>query len=241
MTDSMLGSDEREGLEMQIEAARALGRLAHAMVGHVANDAELREITESADRLAAAIEQEPRRDRSLEIQSSPRFAAALAGSSLSRIIPEGALVDLFQDSPVSGSANPFGMGLRIRRAGDEAIGSVSLAPGWEGAPGRGHGGIVAALIDETIGGLLPIIGTMAFTGELTLRYRQPCPMGVPLEFRARLAGRDGRKLHIECVGTGPDGVFVESSSVFIAVDMERLAGLNTASPDPAQAGNRSTS
>ena len=48
-------------------------------------------------------------------------------------------------------------------------------------------------VDETIGGLLPILGTMAFTGELTLRYRAPCPMGVPLEFRAWLVERDGRR------------------------------------------------
>lgn len=225
-------------MDAQIEAAHALRRLAHAMVGHDADDATLREIAQLAARLASTIEREPRRDRGREIQNSPRFAAALAGNPLDRIIPEGAPVDLFQDSPVSGSANPFGMGLSIRRAGDEAIGSVSLAPGWEGAPGRGHGGIVAALIDETIGGLLPIIGTLAFTGELTLRYRRPCPMGVPIEFRARLAVRDGRKLHIECFGTGLEGVFVESSSVFIAVDMERLAGMTTPSLEPTETRDR---
>src|SRR3546814_9907849 len=51
--------------------------------------------------------------------------------------------------------------------------------------GRSHGGVVASCVDETLGGLLPIIGEMAFTGELSLRYEGPCPMGVPLEFRSR--------------------------------------------------------
>jgi hypothetical protein len=82
--------------------------------------------------------------------------------------------------------------------------------------------VVAACVDETIGGLLPILGTMAFTGRLSLRYVAPCPMHVPIEFRARLDSREGRKLHISCTGTGPEGVFVTATSLFIAVDFDLL-------------------
>ena len=149
----------------------------------------------------------------------------MAGESLSRVIEDGAFVDLFHDSPVSGSASPLSVGLRIRREGEQAIGTVTLAPGWEGAPGRSHGGIVAACVDETIGGLLPIIGTMAFTGHLGLDYTAPCPLGEPLEFRAWLERRDGRKLHITCTGTSPHGQFVKATSVFIAIEIDELANL----------------
>ena len=82
--------------------------------------------------------------------------------------------------------------------------------------------------------LLPIIGTFAFTGELTLRYLAPCPLGVPLEFRARLDGRDGRKLFISATGRGPDGDFVESTSTFIAVPLDHLPTLGDQTPSPDQ-------
>jgi hypothetical protein len=235
MTRTVSGGngDDHSDLPARIDAASAMRRLAHALVGHRADTDTLHRIADAAERLAAEIEQQPERTRQSELAANPRFARALDGGSLSTVIEDGAFVDLFHDSPVSGSANPLAIGLRIRRDGDEAIGTVTLDAGWEGAPGRGHGGVVAACVDETIGGLLPIIGTMAFTGELTLRYRAPCPLGEPLEFRARLIDRDDRKLYISCTGAGPEGVFVESDSVFIAVSLEHLA--NLARPPDASA------
>src|SRR3546814_10573211 len=87
---------------------------------------------------------------------------------------------------------------------------------------RSHGGIVASCVDETLGGLLPVIGEMAFTGELSLRYEGPCPMGVPLEFRAWLDRREGRKLHLHCTGSADGAVFVRATALFITVDLERF-------------------
>lgn len=212
--------DDHPDLPARIDAATAMRRLAHAMISHRVDVALLHRMADAADRLAAEIEMAPRRSRLDELLASPRFAAALQGGSLASVIEDGAFIDLFHDSPVSGSASPFSVGLRLRREGDEAIGTVTIAPGWEGAPGRSHGGVVAACVDETIGGLLPVIGTMAFTGRLTLEYVAPCPLGEPVEFRARLEQRAGRKLFIACRGTGPGGVFVEATSVFIAVELD---------------------
>jgi len=226
MTGTVMGAtaDDHPDLPARIDAATAIRRLSHAIVSHRADISTLRRIADAADQLASQIEAQPPRGRLDEMLASPRFAAALDGGSLSRVVEDGAFVDLLHDSPVSGSANPLGMGLRIRREADEAVGTIELAAGWEGAPGRGHGGVVAACVDETIGGLLPIIGTMAFTGELALRYRAPCPLATPLEFRAGLKRRDGRKLHIECTGVSPEGLFVEATALFIAVELDQLAG-----------------
>ena len=141
------------------------------------------------------------------------------------VVGDGAFVDMFSDSPVSGSANPLSIGLRIRSVGDEAEGIVTLRAGWEGAPGRSHGGVVAACVDETIGGLLPVIGQIAFTGELSLRFEAPCPLGVPLRFRAWLERREGRKLFISCTGEHDDEIFVRATSVFIAVDLDQFREL----------------
>lgn len=218
--------DENPDLPARIDTAVAMRRLAHAMVSHRADAETLQRIAATANRLAATLEAQPNRERLDELLANPRFAAALEDGTPSRVVEDGAFVDLFHDSPVSGSANPLSMGLRVRRDGADAVGTIVLAAGWEGAPGRGHGGIVAACVDETIGGLLPIIGTMAFTGELTLRYRAPCPLAVPLEFRASLREHVGRKLYVTCSGSSPEGIFVEASAVFITVDIHQLAGLN---------------
>ena len=172
---------------------------------------------------------------------SPRIHTAMQTGSASGVVEDGAFVDLFHDSPVSGLANPLSIGMRIRHEKDVSIGTVTLAAGWEGAPDRAHGGVVAACIDETLGGLLPLIGAMAFTGKLELTYRAPCPMGVPLEFRAWLVEREGRRLHIAATGSGPDGVFVESTAVFITVDVSKMMGLlQGTSSDAAPADPSST-
>lgn len=218
------GADDHADLPARIEAAAAMNRLCHALVGHRASLGALQRIASEAAALAEQIEHEPRRTRGGELSGSPKFARAILNARpLGDVVGDGAFIDMFSDSPVSGSANPLTIGLRIKQQRDEAIGVVTLQHGWEGAPGRSHGGIVAACVDETIGGLLPIIGEMAFTGELSLRYEAPCPMGVPLEFRAWLDGREGRKLFIGCSGSSDGKVFVRATSTFITVDLNRFS------------------
>jgi hypothetical protein len=216
-------SDDHADLPARIDAAAALNRLSHALVGHRATPEVLNRIAVAAQDLAAQIEQEPVRERSIEVGSNPKFLQAVAEPRpLADVVGDGAFLDMFEDSPVSGSANPLSIGLRIRREGEEVVGIVTLDRGWEGAPGRSHGGIVASCVDETLGGLLPVVGEMAFTGELTLRYEGPCPMGVPLEFRSWLDRREGRKLYLACTGSAQGEVFVRAAAVFITVDLERF-------------------
>ncbi len=197
-----------------------MNRLAHALVRHRADPELLRMIAREADRLATRIELEPARERRMELVTHPHFDEAAEDGSLARLMPEGAFVDVFEDSPVSGSANPLSIGLRVAREGQEAVGRVVLGPGWQGAPDRAHGGVTAALLDETLGALLPILGVVAFTGELTCRYLAPTPIGEPLEFRARKVGQERRKLFLECEGTSEAGVFVAARSIFVTTDLE---------------------
>lgn len=179
-------------------------------------------IATEASRLAESIEQEPVRERTIEFAESIGSAKAmLEGFDPAR--PNGAFLDMFSDSPVSGSANPLTMGLRIATHDDHSVGRVTLQPGWQGAPGRAHGGIVAAIVDEVFGAMLPVLEIVAFTGELAMRFEAPCPMGVQLEFTARKTGEDGRKIYLECEGVGPDGTFVTSTATFITVDLSQFS------------------
>ena len=214
--------DTHDDLPLRVAAATSLRRLSHALVGHRAQPEVLEALADRAASLAERLELEPSRTRGDEMAASPRFVDAIKNRRSLGEVTDGAFIDMFSDSPVSGSANPLSIGLRIGREGDEAVGVVTLERGWEGAPGRSHGGIVAACIDETIGGLLPMLGEMAFTGELAIRYEAPCPMDTPLEFRAWLERREGRKLHIACTGSANGAVFARATSLFIVVDLERF-------------------
>src|SRR5690606_9146309 len=109
-------SDDHTDLSARIEAASALNRLSHALVGHRATPEVLQRIARAADDLATRIEQEPVRERSMEIGGSPRFLQAIdEPRTLADVVDGGAFLDMFDDSPVSGSANPLSIGLRIRQ------------------------------------------------------------------------------------------------------------------------------
>jgi acyl-coenzyme A thioesterase PaaI-like protein len=134
---------------------------------------------------------------------------------------EGKPRHLWSDSIVSGGANPMGLGAYLWRDGDEAVMEVSLGKAFEGAPGRAHGGIVAALFDETMGLVLTIQRSLAFTARLEITYLAPTPVGEPLFARARLVSRDGRKLQLSATLTADEATVAEATALFIEVDPAR--------------------
>lgn len=133
---------------------------------------------------------------------------------------EGAAVkhQLFADSIVSGGANPMGLGGWLWREGDVAFMEVQLGKAFEGAPGRAHGGIVAALIDETMGLVLAINEVLAFTVQLDITYRAPTPVNKPIICQATLAKREGRKLFIDAKAVDGETLIATATSIFVAVD-----------------------
>jgi acyl-coenzyme A thioesterase PaaI-like protein len=191
-------------------AAAALRRLGHALMGHDADPALLQRVARAAELVAADLEAGPARTRDVVELKRRMFEVT---------VPDGARVVHFDECFVSGPWNPLGIAIEVHREGDEAVAQVQLGPAFEGAPGRSHGGIVAAIFDDVLGYLLTLYGIPAFTGELSVRYLAPTPIGQPLTFRARLAGREGRKLHT--VGEAvADGVTVASATAtFVAVEL----------------------
>ncbi len=197
----------------RLAAAEALRRLGHAVVGHQVDDALLGRIAEAVDGILPEIEAGARRVRPVEDMKRSIFENRPG---------EGGTIDHFPDCIVSGDANPMGIAMTVRREGDEAVAHVRLGAAFEGAPGRAHGGVVAAVFDDTLGFVLNIHQVPAFTGRLTVSYLAPTPVGVDIEFRARLVRRERRKLFIEGEATH-DGVRIaESRGVFVAIPPERL-------------------
>jgi acyl-coenzyme A thioesterase PaaI-like protein len=212
-----------EELDARIRMATALQRLGHAAVGHRLHPELVLHIAETAARLADDVSACTPRDRTAEIAMNPRFARLLDGVEREPIGLDGEPMDLFRDSIVSGRTNPMGIGLQVRRTGDEVVATTALGPAFEGAPGRAHGGVVAAIIDETMGYVLPIIGELAYTANLNIDYVAPAPLHQELRISARLRDRAGRKLWIEAHGASEDGTFVRAEALFLAVDLGRFA------------------
>lgn len=91
------------------------------------------------------------------------------------------------------NTNPLGLGLRFFRQGQEVISRFRGNELLCGAPGILHGGILATLIDEvSCSTVISLHGMLVVTGELTVRYLAPCPVGEEIEVRARVVGRHER-------------------------------------------------
>jgi acyl-coenzyme A thioesterase PaaI-like protein len=135
---------------------------------------------------------------------------------------DGQPMSHFAECVVSGAANPMGIAIQVRRAGDGAVADFNLGPAFEGAPGRAHGGVVAAVFDDVMGYVLVIQRTPAYTGRLTVRYRAPVPVGADLTVLARLVRREGRKLWMESQMLHGDECVAEADALFIAIPPERL-------------------
>ncbi len=134
----------------------------------------------------------------------------------------------FGDRAVGGIANPTAVELSVAYEEDEVVAQVVLRKAFEGAPGRAHGGIVAAAFDDVTGFVIGMLHEPAFTGELTIRYLAPVPVDETLVMRARLEGRERRKLFITGDAHAGDQLVATCRAIYVTVDPTRFAG----APDP---------
>lgn len=182
--------------------------IGHALVGHHASVEVIDRVASTLDALTAELVAGGPRSRA----QSPR-QGEWGGEP-----PDGATMTTYDERPVSGRASPWGLDLHVWRDGDAAVADVVLRAAHEGAPGRSHGGIVAALFDDVYGFVLSIIGQAAFTGELAVRFAAGTPIGVPLRCRAWLVGSERRKLFMEATLTAGEKVVASSKATFITID-----------------------
>jgi acyl-coenzyme A thioesterase PaaI-like protein len=196
--------------QLRADAGRAIRDLGHAFVGHEAPDSLLAELATTLDGLSSRLTDEAPRSHDFDA------AAERWGEEL----PQGLIPRMYGDRPVSGPASPWGLDLDVHRHGDEIDARLTLRAAHEGAPGRSHGGVVAALFDDVFGFVLGVIRQPAFTGSLTIRYVNATPLHRPLLCRARATGREGRKIHVagELVDLEADEITARATALFVAVD-----------------------
>jgi pimeloyl-ACP methyl ester carboxylesterase/acyl-coenzyme A thioesterase PaaI-like protein len=208
--------------EARTRAARSVRRFGHALVNHEGGLELLDEIAAHLESAAEVLEAGPVRDRLAELLSSDRMRALLAGQA-PPLPDDGGRVEFPRFGFIGGEANPFGVGATYVREGEAVVARLMLGAAYEGPPGRAHGGVVSAVVDEVMTAFMSSNGAVAFTASLSLDYVGPTPLHAPLEFRAWLDSHDGRRMTIRCTGIAADTPFVEATGLFIEVDPSRLA------------------
>jgi acyl-coenzyme A thioesterase PaaI-like protein len=192
----------------RVEVATLLRHVGHALVVCEADDDTLASLHTA---LASAL---PRMHAAPSRRLSP---AAVRRSIFEAPQPAGERLEHFPDCPGCGRANPHGLAMEVSRQGEDVVGTVTLAPGFAGAPGRAHGGVVAMLIDDLMGFALR---TPAYTVALTLSYSAPVPIGMPIAVRCRAVGREGRRIELEATVTAGGTVAARATATFVTVSAE---------------------
>jgi acyl-coenzyme A thioesterase PaaI-like protein len=190
--------------------------LGHDFVAHDLDDEQLDEIRAHLEELQRIVAHGQLRTRVVPSGALQSFKMAVPSeNSLEKH-------QLFSDSIVSGGSNPMGLGGYLWREGDVSVMQVTLGKAFEGAPGRAHGGIVAALLDETMGLVMAINDVLAYTVQLDISYLAPTPVNEPIIARAWLKERDGRKLLIAATVQAGETELASATGLFIAVDPQKF-------------------
>jgi uncharacterized protein (TIGR00369 family) len=126
-----------------------------------------------------------------------------------------------------GRLNPAGMHLDFdvsrHRAETRYVGQQR----HQGYDGTLHGGVVAALLDETMGWAIFHQGIWGVTAKLDVTYRRPVPVGEELRVTAEVVRDRGRGIELRgTVTRASDGeVLAEADGLFLRMPEGRRAEL----------------
>lgn len=127
---------------------------------------------------------------------------------------------------VCGRENPSGLQLEFFQSEGRVETTFTARPEHQGWPGFVHGGILFAVLDETIGRVGFTIDAWSMSGRVEIRYRQPAPIGVPLRVTGTLVRDRGRALELKGQAQLEDGTVVaEASGLYMRVPPELRATL----------------
>ena len=88
---------------------------------------------------------------------------------------------------------------------------------YQSWPGVLHGGVVTALLDETIGRVAFLYDRWVQTAQLSVRFKKPAPLGEPLVARGRLVADKRRLLQMsgELTLVSSGELLAEASGTFV--------------------------
>jgi acyl-coenzyme A thioesterase PaaI-like protein len=90
----------------------------------------------------------------------------------------------------------------------------------EGGPEVAHGGWTAGVLDEVLGHVPMLRGQLAVTGQMTVRFVKPVPVGRPLHARAWVERVEGHRWYVasELTLTSTGALLARGEAVMVARD-----------------------
>lgn len=129
---------------------------------------------------------------------------------------------------VCGLKNPFGLHAHFYELdNDELLAIFHPQDVHQGYPGRMHGGMLTAILDETIGRAIMMKynePTWGVTMEFDIKFKKPVPTDAEIRVVGRITEDEGRIF----LGSGeillPDGrVAVEGSGKYMKLPLDKIA------------------
>lgn len=106
---------------------------------------------------------------------------------------------------------------------ERVVASFTPLPEHEGYPGVMHGGIITALLDETMGRVAIGKGRWVVTGEISVRFRRPTPTDRTLTVVGEAIGWERRKFRAKGEIRLEDGtVTAKAEGTFIEIPQEKI-------------------
>jgi len=196
-----------------IVASRRAGAAARVLIGNLVGSR-----ASAADLEAAAAAIEAINERLAPHAVTTRFA----NDEVLRVGPAGTPA-IFEHHPFVGPSNPLAPPMSLQRGPSGAVGTATYDHRHEGMPGIVHGGVLAAAFDLVLAAAAAAAAKRpAPTGTLTIRYRRPTPLHVPLRFEAHVTRTGGRTLQVTGTVSDGDGVTAEADAVFVMARTEAI-------------------
>ncbi|HEY5889323.1 MAG TPA: PaaI family thioesterase [Acidimicrobiia bacterium] len=116
-----------------------------------------------------------------------------------------------------GPDNPMGLHVDgFAREGDTVTASFRPRDEFRGFHDILHGGVIATALDEILAWTsILVVGHMAVTAKLELRFRNAAPAGVDYRLEGHLVERRGRRLVMKAVCRAGDEVVAEANALFL--------------------------
>ena len=130
---------------------------------------------------------------------------------------------------VCGVENPIGLHLDIWMDDRQVWTEFTPGPQHQGWPGVLHGGIVATLLDETMGRAAFLKNLWMVTAKMETTYRRPVPIGRPLKITAHIEQlRGGRMIAVGQLALPDGSVAVEATGLYLRIPEDKREELEAA-------------
>lgn len=136
--------------------------------------------------------------------------------------------------PVIGHANPAAPPLSLEIDGEDVVGRGVYCELFQGGPGCVHGGHIAAGFDHVLGAAALRRGVVCMTGKLSVKYRRPVRLGVPVSYRARIKDVVGRATLVVGELKAEEQLLAEAEGMFVELAMDRMRDLLDQHPQAAK-------